>query len=309
MAAAKANFAALAKLVADVLVSDDDDREMSDLQSEEELEETSDLAVAAVLVAQIIREDRHRTWLYVESVVDSYSDEEFRRLFRLPRCTTEVITDDFESSSHYPRDVIGAIDGCHVRITRPTECEEDYYSRKKFHYIILQAVCDADMVFTDVFVGFPGRAHDARVLEESFLFEEAASRFDGGYVLGNAAYPLLPWLLLPYRHVTSSWQPWMSKFNHVHSKQRVAIEIAFGLLKGRFRRLDKVDVNSIPQAVEIVMAACVLHNLARRHADVFEHSDIANSDLGIFSSEPVDVDHKPTSAARLRDRLAQSVPL
>ncbi|KAH8029102.1 hypothetical protein HPB51_022666 [Rhipicephalus microplus] len=370
MAAVKANFAALAKLVADVLVSDDDDGEMS----EEELEETSDLTVAAVLVAQIMREDRHRVRLYVESVVDSYSDEEFRRLFRLQRCTTEVITADFESSSYYPRvvhecyrrqvgvsestvhvairrvldfllsisereirwpndeeaarnkrafralgrcdgveaglpDVIGAIDGCHVRITRPTVCEEDYYNRKKFHSIILQAVCDADMVFTDVFVGFPGRAHDARVLEESFLFEEAASRYDGGYLLGDAAYPLLPWLLPPYRHVTSSWQPWMSKFNRVHSKQRVVIEIAFGLLKGRFWRLDKIDVNSIPQAVEIVMAACVLYNLARRHADVLEDSDISNSNLGIFSSEPVDVGHKPTLAAKLRDRLAQSVPL
>ncbi|KAL3216398.1 hypothetical protein MRX96_033094 [Rhipicephalus microplus] len=172
-------------------------------------------------------------------------------------------------------DVIGAIDACHVRITRPTECKEDYSNRKKFHSIIVQAVCDADMVFTHVFVGFPGRAHDARVLDESFLFEEAASRFDGGYLLGDATYPLLPWLLPPYRHVTSSWQPWMSKFNHVHSKQRVVIEITFGLLKGRFRRLDKIDVNSIPQAVEIVMTACVLHNLARRHAEVFEDSDIA----------------------------------
>ncbi|KAL3215089.1 hypothetical protein MRX96_051376 [Rhipicephalus microplus] len=196
MAAAKANFAALAKLVADMLVSDDDDGEMSDLQSEEELEETSDLAVAAVLVAQIIRKDRHQAGL---------------------------------------PDVVGAIDGCHVRITRPTECKEDYYNRKKVHSIILQAVFHADIVFTDVFADFSGRAHDARVLEESFLFEEAASRFDGGYLLGDAAYPLLPWLLPSYRHVTSSWQPWMSKFNHVHSKQRVVIEIAFGLLKGRFR--------------------------------------------------------------------------
>ncbi|KAH8021958.1 hypothetical protein HPB51_019602 [Rhipicephalus microplus] len=398
MASAKANFAALAELVADVLVSGDDDGEMSDLHLEEELEETSDLAVVAMLVAKIIREDRHRVRLYVESVFDSYNDKEFRRLFRLQRCTTEMITADFESSSYYPRggrgrqkitalktmqialaylgtqwsmnaiadkfgvsestvhvairrvldfllsisereirwpndeeaarnkrafralgrcdgveaglpDVISAIDGCHVRITRPTDCEEDYYNSNEFHSIILQAVCDADMVFFGVFVGFPGRAHDARVLEESFLFEEAASRFDGGYLLGDAAYPLLPWLLPPYRHVTSSWQPWMSKFNHVHSKQRVVIEIAFGLLKERFRRLDKIDVNSIPQAVEIVMAACVMHNLARRHVDVFEYSDIANSDLGIFSSEPVDVDHKPTLAARLRDRLAQNLPL
>ncbi|KAH8026777.1 hypothetical protein HPB51_024326 [Rhipicephalus microplus] len=145
MAAAKANFAALAKLVADVLVSDEDDGEMSDLQSEEEQGETSDLAVAAVLVAQISRK-------------------------------TDTGCGCVEAGLP---DVIGAIEGCHVRITRPTACEEDYYNRKKFHSIILQAVCDADMVFPDVFVGFPDRAHDAKVLEESFLFEEAASRSDG----------------------------------------------------------------------------------------------------------------------------------
>ncbi|KAH8036781.1 hypothetical protein HPB51_005270 [Rhipicephalus microplus] len=46
-------------------------------------------------------------------------------------------------------------------------------------------VMPTDMVFTDVFVGFPGRAQDARVLEESFLFEEAASRFDGFSKLGR----------------------------------------------------------------------------------------------------------------------------
>ncbi|KAL3206799.1 hypothetical protein MRX96_052769 [Rhipicephalus microplus] len=71
MAAVNANFAALAKLLADVLVSDDDDGEMSDLQSEEELEETSDLTVAAVLVAQIIREDRHRVRLHADVLDDS----------------------------------------------------------------------------------------------------------------------------------------------------------------------------------------------------------------------------------------------
>ncbi|KAH8027133.1 hypothetical protein HPB51_002287 [Rhipicephalus microplus] len=246
---------------------------MSDLQSEEELEETSDLAVAAVLVAQIIREDRHRVRLYVESVVDSYSDEEFRRLFRLQRCTTEwsmnAIADKFgvsESTVHVAiRRVLYFLLSISEREIRWPNDEDAARNKRAFRAL---GRCDG------VEAGLPDVI--------------------GGYLLGDAAYPLLPWLLPPYRHVTSSWQPWMSKFNHVHSKQRVVVEIAFGLLKGRFRRVDKIDVNSIPQAVETVMAACVLHNLARRHADIFEDSDIANSDLGIFSSEPVDVDHKPT---------------
>ncbi|XP_049267550.1 uncharacterized protein LOC119377433 [Rhipicephalus sanguineus] len=390
MAAVK-DFAALAELVADVLASDDDDCEMSDLPSEEEVEEPSDVSVAAVVAALISREDRHRVRLYVESVVSSYSDEEFRRLFRLQRHTTATITADFEASPFYPRggrgrekisaektmlialtylgtqwsmnaiaDKFGVSESTvHAAIRRVLDFllsisereirwpdrEEAARNKRAFRALgrcdgveaglpdVVGAidgchgVTDADMVFMDVFVGFPGRVHDARVLRESFLFEEAASKFDGeqitdihlneiltsvsfcGYLLGDAAYPLLPWLLPPYQHVTSTWQPWMSTFNRVHCKQRVVVEIAFGLLKGRFRRLEKIDVNSIPQAVEIVMAACVLHNLARRHADILDDMDTANGDIGVFSSEPVKTDEPSAMAATLRNRVAQSIPL
>lgn len=154
-------------------------------------------------------------------------------------------------------DVIGAIHGCHICITRPMESEECYYNRKKFHSIILQGICNADMMFIDAFVGFPGSVHDARVLRESFIFEEALSRCEGGYLLGDAAYPLLSWLLPPYRPA-ANWQPWMSTFNKVHCKQRVVVEGAFGILKARFQRLLSIDVTDIEQAVHIVLGACVL---------------------------------------------------
>ncbi|XP_077551269.1 uncharacterized protein LOC144166230 [Haemaphysalis longicornis] len=73
-------------------------------------------------------------------------------------------------------DVIGAADGCHIRISTPSESEESYYNRKKFHSIILQGICDVNMLFTDVFAGFPESAHDARVLRESFFFKNATSK-------------------------------------------------------------------------------------------------------------------------------------
>ncbi|XP_070390216.1 uncharacterized protein [Dermacentor albipictus] len=117
-------------------------------------------------------------------------------------------------------DVIGAIDGCHVRISRPSESEQSYYNRKKFHSIILQGVCNADMLFIDVFIGIPGSAHDARVLRDSFVYDEAPANCEGGYLLGDAAYPLTTWLLPPYRQTTANWQPWMSAFNYAHTSSR-----------------------------------------------------------------------------------------
>jgi len=65
--------------------------------------------------------------------------------------------------------VIGAIDGCHIAVACPTENACDYVNRKGYHSIILQAVCDCDMYFTDVYVGWPGSVHDARVYRNSPL--------------------------------------------------------------------------------------------------------------------------------------------
>ena len=49
--------------------------------------------------------------------------------------------------------IIGAIDGCHVRIQLRNSERTPYYNFKKFHSIHLQAVCTADRKFTDIFVG------------------------------------------------------------------------------------------------------------------------------------------------------------
>lgn len=73
-------------------------------------------------------------------------------------------------------DVIGMIDGCRVHISGLSEFEESYYNRKEFHSIVLQGICNADMVFIDVFAGFPGSAHDARMLRESFYFPKYSLR-------------------------------------------------------------------------------------------------------------------------------------
>ena len=64
----------------------------------------------------------------------------------------------------------GAVDGSHIPIEAPQICPADYPNRKGWHSVILQGVVDHVGCFTDINVGWPGRVHDSRVLQNSELF-------------------------------------------------------------------------------------------------------------------------------------------
>ena len=65
-----------------------------------------------------------------------YSDENPKNLF----------------SRQFPN-VIGAVDGCHIRISPNDDERTAYFNFKRYHSIHLQAVCSFDRKFTDIFVG------------------------------------------------------------------------------------------------------------------------------------------------------------
>ena len=110
--------------------------------------------------------------------------------------------------------VVGAVDGTHVRISTPkTDEKPDYFSRKQCHTITTQAVVGADLLFLYVRTGFPGSSHDARNLRNISLFRKSESREilpkpeDATksskirpLIVGDVAYPLLPWLLTTFQY-------------------------------------------------------------------------------------------------------------
>lgn len=69
---------------------------------------------------------------------------------------------------------LGAIDGCHVRIKAPVRDANCYFNRKLFHSVVLQAICNHTSKFIDVFCGYPGSTHNARVLRCSPVYQLAA---------------------------------------------------------------------------------------------------------------------------------------
>lgn len=124
------------------------------------------------------------------------------------------------------------------------------------------------MKFVDVFIGWPGATHDARVWKNSQIFSRLQNNpLDNEYhLLGDSAYPITASLLAPFKdngHLSIKQRT----FNRILSSTRVIIEQAFGLLKTRFRRLKYLDVNEIKNASRIVYVGCILHNICQMNGD------------------------------------------
>lgn len=65
--------------------------------------------------------------------------------------------------------VIGALDGTHIMISKPSTNPEAYFNRKKFYSMNVLLLCDSNEKFFFYNVGSPGSFHDARVLRRSRL--------------------------------------------------------------------------------------------------------------------------------------------
>ena len=156
--------------------------------------------------------------------------------------------------------MLGAIDGSHIPIEAPIKDPEQYINRKGFHSLQLQVVGDMEMMFIDVFCGFRGSVHDARVFVDAERNRDQL--FPGNsHLTVDAAYPLKPWILTPYRD-TGRLTRQRLRYNFLHSSTRMVVERSLALLKGRFRKLKtsmlKERIQDVPV---IVVAACVLHNI------------------------------------------------
>ncbi|XP_046328206.2 putative nuclease HARBI1 isoform X1 [Haliotis rufescens] len=167
---------------------------------------------------------------------------------------------DFYRLAGFPR-VIGAIGGTLVPIRRPPADEEAaYVCRKGFHAINVQAICDANLRFTNVVTKWPGSAHDASILTNSSIGDQFNRNCPDGFLLGDSGYGCRPWLLTPVLDPKTRHE---ERYNSSHCRTRNTIERAFGVLKSRFRCLHK-STGCLPFSTskncKVIMAAFKLHN-------------------------------------------------
>ncbi|KAJ1092224.1 hypothetical protein NDU88_005336 [Pleurodeles waltl] len=113
-----------------------------------------------------------------------------------------------------------------------------------------------------------------------------SSRYPSTFA-GDSGCPNLSWLLTPVRNPRTRAE---EHYNDAHGRTRRIIERTFGLLKARFRCLHLTGFSlyySTKKVCQIIVACCMLHNLALRCKVPFLQED--GPDVGLVAAvEPVD---------------------
>ncbi|KAJ1079733.1 hypothetical protein NDU88_000025 [Pleurodeles waltl] len=166
----------------------------------------------------------------------------------------------------------------------------------------VQMVCLADQYIPHVNAMFPGSVHDAYILRNSSIpYVMGQLQRHHVWLLGDSGNPNLSWLLTPVRNPNTRAD---GRYNEAQGRTRRVIERTFGLLKARFWCLHMTGGSlfySPKKVCQIIIACCMLHNLALRQQVPFLQED--DPDGGVVAAvEPVDSEDEEAEEEDMNNR-------
>ncbi|KAH7950912.1 hypothetical protein HPB52_003120 [Rhipicephalus sanguineus] len=185
-------------------------------------------------------------------------EERFRRHFRMSKNTVRLLCSQMARLLEH-RTAGG------LSIEDQVLCALRFFATGSFQSSVGSEVCDSDMKILSIDPRFAGSCHDGHVwrnsgLRKRFMSGRIVVR-DGEFLLGDA-YPLEPWLLTPVPGHPDEDTP-EGVYNKEHAALRSTVERCIGLLKSRFRCLQRYwALHYGPRKAGTIVAACAsLHNL------------------------------------------------
>lgn len=217
----------------------------------------------------------------------------------IPKPTTETFKGnirDFFTKWNYPN-CCGAIDGKHIKVRNIANSGSAFFNYKEYYSIVLLAIVDANYKFVAVDVGSFGREGDAgkkfnvlrNIVDTNsmifigiFLKSEMGKLINNGQfnippasplpytdivlpnvILGDEAFALKTNMMKPYPRQQSLQDRTKTIYNYRHSRARRTTENAFGIMASYFRIFFTPIHANVETIDDIVLAACILHNMMR----------------------------------------------
>ncbi|OWZ14109.1 hypothetical protein PHMEG_00012459 [Phytophthora megakarya] len=191
-----------------------------------------------------------------------------RHVIYMPHTEAEItcVRTGFERISGFP-DVVGAVDGSLIRISRPAE-HEGWYCRKNFPAVNMQAVVDHTTRFRSYCIR-AGSINDQALWNQSGLRNNTLIP-SGMHLLGDAGYKIFRHILTPFDEADAASSPKKRRYNYKLSQTRITVERAFGILKNRYRiLLGKVQQKTPTSVARVIVSCLVLHNLMVELKDTY----------------------------------------
>lgn len=188
----------------------------------------------------------------------------------------QEISNGFQTKANFPH-CIGAVDGKHIRLKKPSNSGSMYFNYKEYFSIVLLAIVDSEYRFRYVSVGSYGKDCDSTIFktttfwknltenslnlpEPSSLNEQSVANVP--FVLvGDEGFPIHEHLMRPYGGTHLDKKKLI--FNYRLTRARRFVECAFGILANKWRIFHRpLDVNT-ELAIWIIKACTLLHNFVR----------------------------------------------
>jgi hypothetical protein len=179
--------------------------------------------------------------------------------------------------------------------------------------ILMQVIVDAKMRFMNILLAPAGSTNQLSLLHASDLFKECNEgvwlngsklkvALDGSkvgeYIIGDAGYPLLPWLLTPYQE--ENFSDSKKEFNRRHSAATTCALKALARLKDTWKFLQEERPINQQTLVYTIYASCMLHNIV---IDMEDDAAMPRLEEGKYCQEVRQLASE--DAFRARDMLSQ----
>ncbi|GBN13781.1 Putative nuclease HARBI1 [Araneus ventricosus] len=210
------------------------------------------------------------------------------RFIYLPENESELleVSRKFYGISGFPC-VFGALDCTHVPIVSPGVSNAELFrNRKGFLSLNVQILSDPDLYIRNIVARWPGSVHESTIFENSSL----RAKFEAGvispkyHLIGDNGYGFSTYLLTPFLNPRTQSE---RRYNFSHIRTRNVVERQHGLWKERVSCLLTKLRCSLDNAMTIIVATAVNHDIARSLGD-FEENEFFEPDdssLEIYFSE------------------------